>query len=115
MPGTVGQPFAINLFLSGGAAPYTWAVSAGQLPADLHLQTFSDPRDANDELTGTPTTADTLSWTMRVTGVYGTRPASSAGYHPGLTTIRVAARRLTGGWRTGGNSRSEPRLLSMHA
>jgi hypothetical protein len=46
--GTVGQAFGINFFLSGGAAPYTWALVAGQLPPGMHLQTFSDPRDANN-------------------------------------------------------------------
>jgi hypothetical protein len=70
-PGTVGQAFGINFFLSGGAAPYTWAVAAGQLPPGLHLQTFSDPRDASNEMAGTPTTAGTFSWTMRVTDFYG--------------------------------------------
>lgn len=70
-PGTVGQAFGINFFLSGGAAPYTWAVAAGALPPGLHLQTFSDPRNANDEMAGTPTTAGTFSWTMRVTDFYG--------------------------------------------
>jgi large repetitive protein len=70
-PGTVGQAFAINFFLSGGAAPYTWAVVAGALPPGLRLQTFSDPRDADNEMAGTPITAGTFSWTMRVTDVYG--------------------------------------------
>jgi hypothetical protein len=70
-PGTVGQAFGINFFLSGGAAPYTWALVAGALPAGMHLQTFSDPRDANNEMAGTPTTAGTFHWTMRVTDVYG--------------------------------------------
>ena len=40
-------------------------------PAGMRLQTFSDPRDANNEMAGTPTTAGTYSWTMRVTDVYG--------------------------------------------
>ena len=70
-PGTVGQAFGINFFLSGGAAPYTWALVAGSLPAGMRLQTFSDPRDADNEMAGTPTTAGTYSWTMRVTDVYG--------------------------------------------
>jgi hypothetical protein len=43
-PGTVGQAFGVNFFLSGGAAPYTWALVSGQLPTGMHLQTFSDPR-----------------------------------------------------------------------
>ena len=70
-PGTVGQALALNFFLSGGAAPYTWAIVTGQLPPGLHLQTFSDPRDADNELAGTPTTAGTFRWTMRVTDFYG--------------------------------------------
>jgi Putative Ig domain len=69
--GTVGQPFAQNFFLSGGAGPYTWSVASGQLPPGLALQTFSDPRDANDELAGTPTTAGTYTFTMRLTDYAG--------------------------------------------
>jgi hypothetical protein len=53
------------------AAPYTWALVAGSLPAGMQLQTFSDPRDANNEMAGTPTTAGIYTWTMRVTDVYG--------------------------------------------
>src|SRR5207302_7622304 len=45
--GTVGQPFAQNFFLSGGAGPYIWSLASGQLPPGLALRTFSDPRDAN--------------------------------------------------------------------
>ena len=67
----VGQSVAKNLFLTGGAAPYTWSVAFGQLPPGLTLQTFSDPRDANNELVGTPTTAGTYTFTMRVTDYQG--------------------------------------------
>ena len=70
-PGTVGQAFAVNFFLSGGAAPYTWSVASGQLPPGLALQTFSDPRDASNELAGTPTTAGTYTFTMRLTDYNG--------------------------------------------
>jgi Putative Ig domain len=70
-PGAVGQAFGINFFLSGGAGPYTWSLAAGQLPPGMHLQTFSGPRDANDEMAGTPTTAGTFTWTMRVTDYNG--------------------------------------------
>jgi hypothetical protein len=69
--GTVGQPFAQNFFLSGGAGPYTWSLAAGQLPPGLGLKTFGDPRDANNELAGTPTTAGTYTFTMRLTDYAG--------------------------------------------
>src|SRR5689334_25366900 len=71
LPGTVGQAFAQNFFLSGGAAPYTWSVTSGQLPPGLALKTFSDPRDADNELAGTPATAGTYTFTMRVADFYG--------------------------------------------
>jgi large repetitive protein len=70
-PGTVGQALALNFFLSGGAAPYTWALAAGKLPPGLSLQTSGDPRDASNELAGTPTTAGTYTFTMRVSDFSG--------------------------------------------
>jgi hypothetical protein len=71
LAGTVGQSFAQNFFLSGGAGPYTWSVASGQLPPGLTLRTFSDPRDANDELAGTPSQAGTYAFTMRLTDYAG--------------------------------------------
>ena len=59
-PGMVGGAYAQDFFLSGGAGPYTWSLASGQLPPGLTLQTFASPRDANDELAGTPTTAGHL-------------------------------------------------------
>jgi hypothetical protein len=70
-PGTVGQAFGQNFFLSGGAGPYSWAVTSGQLPPGLTLQTFAGPTDANNELAGTPTTAGTYKFTMRLTDYSG--------------------------------------------
>ena len=70
-PGMVGGAYAQNFFLSGGAGPYTWAVAAGQLPPGLKLQTYGDPRDADNELAGTPTTAGTFTFTMRLTDYAG--------------------------------------------
>jgi large repetitive protein len=70
-PGTVGGAYAQNFFLSGGAGPYSWAVAAGELPPGLTLQTSGDPRDASNQLTGTPTAAGTFAFTMRLTDYAG--------------------------------------------
>ena len=40
-------------------------LAAREPPGRLTLQTYSDPRDANDELAGTPTTAGSYPITMR--------------------------------------------------
>jgi putative Ig domain-containing protein len=59
-PGTVGQSYATGVFADGGIQPYSWSVIAGQLPPGLSL-TSSPGR-----ITGTPTTAGTFTFTLRV-------------------------------------------------
>jgi len=63
--GFVGQPYNFNLFASEGVPPYTWSVVAGTLPPGLEL-----PRRDN-QISGTPTTAGTFSFTVRVTDDVG--------------------------------------------
>jgi hypothetical protein len=70
-PGFADQAYTAYFFVIGGAAPYTWSLVSGQFPPGLSLTTFSDPRDANDELAGTPTTTGTYTFTMRVTDYNG--------------------------------------------
>jgi hypothetical protein len=71
-PGTVGQAyFPQDFFISGGGNPYTWTVAAGQLPPGMILQTVGDPRDVDNQLAGTPTTAGTYAFTMKVTDYDG--------------------------------------------
>jgi large repetitive protein len=70
-PGMVGGAYAQDFFLSGGAGPYTWSLASGQLPPGLTLQTSGDPRDASNELAGTPATAGIYSFTMRLADYTG--------------------------------------------
>ena len=58
--GVVGQPYSVQLQATGGAPPYTWAVSAGTLPLGLEL-------DFNTgALSGTPTAAANWQFTVLV-------------------------------------------------
>ena len=64
--GTVGGAFAQNVVASGGTAPYTWAITAGTLPAGLNMAT-------SGVVSGTPTTANGtgVSVSFTATDVYG--------------------------------------------
>jgi hypothetical protein len=58
-PGTVAAAYSQSLAASGGTGPYTWAISAGSLPAGLSL--------SGNTISGTPTTAGNSEFTVRVT------------------------------------------------
>jgi outer membrane autotransporter protein len=62
VPGaTVGATYSQTFTGSGGTAPYTFAISAGALPAGLSLNTTTGA------LIGTPTAAGTFNFTVRAT------------------------------------------------
>jgi len=66
-PAMVGGTYAQGFFLSGGAAPYTWSVASGSLPPGLALTSpYATSGDNNSQLSATPTTAGTYTFTMRV-------------------------------------------------
>ena len=60
-PGRVGVSYANGLFADGGIPPYRWSFVAGQLPPGLSLTT------SPGRISGTPTTAGTFVFTVRVT------------------------------------------------
>jgi hypothetical protein len=67
--GTVGLFYTFTLQKAGGLAPYTWALASGSLPAGLTLNAGSGV------ISGTPTTAATSTFTVRLMDSQST-PAS---------------------------------------
>ena len=59
--GTVNQSYSQQVDASGGTGTYSWSVSSGTLPAGLSINF------ANGRISGTPTTAGTSTFTVRVT------------------------------------------------
>jgi hypothetical protein len=62
--GTVGSSYSNKVNATGGGYPYSWSVSSGSLPAGLSLQNYSLDYD---RITGTPETAGTSTFTIKVT------------------------------------------------
>lgn len=58
--GTVGVAYETGLFAGGGVPPYTWSHVAGTLPPGLSVQA------SPGRVLGTPTTAGTFTFTVRV-------------------------------------------------
>ena len=72
--GTVGSSYFQNFFTSGGVGPFTWTVSAGQLPPGV--------TPTGGHLGGTPTAAGTSTFTIKVTDSAGDQASE-----PGSITI----------------------------
>ncbi|PZU86824.1 MAG: IPT/TIG domain/outer membrane autotransporter barrel domain-containing protein [Shinella sp.] len=62
--GTAGVAYSQMLSAANGAAPYTFAVTSGSLPAGLNLST-------DGKLSGTPTAEESRSFTVTATDSYG--------------------------------------------
>jgi len=56
----VGSVYSIGLSLSGGHSAFTWSISAGALPSGLSINS------STGVISGTPTTAATSNFTVRV-------------------------------------------------
>src|SRR6266566_9213166 len=64
--GTVKTAYSAVIKASGGCTPYKWAIASGALPAGITAKVSSTTTSLN--LAGTPTTAATYSFTVKVTG-----------------------------------------------
>jgi hypothetical protein len=72
--GMVGSPYSVIIAAQGGTAPYSsWTVSSGSLPTGLTLDATSGTISI---IRGTPTTAGTSAFTVKVTD--GGNPAQTA-------------------------------------
>ena len=70
--GMVGKPLdPIQLVASGGVSPYTYAIVSGNLPPGLQLASGSGI------ISGTPTTAGTYGYTVKVTDATGATATSA--------------------------------------
>jgi len=85
--GTINAAYALTLQASSGTPPYTWAVSAGALPAGLKLNT------ATGQIGGTPTAGGKAIFTIQVTDANGATASAAftltiAG-NPAITTATL--------------------------
>jgi hypothetical protein len=84
--GTVGTPYSQTLAGSGGSGTgYTWAITAGSLPPGTSINS------STGAITGTPTTAGTYAFTIRLTD-----SASGSTTKPLSITIGAAPGGATG-------------------
>jgi hypothetical protein len=67
--GTVKTAYSAVIKASGGCTPYKWAIASGALPAGVIAKMSSTTTSLS--LAGTPTTAATYSFAVKVTGCGG--------------------------------------------
>jgi hypothetical protein len=96
--GTQNTAYSATLTATGGAAPYTWSLASGSLPAGLMLAS------STGVISGTPTSAGTSSFTLQVTDANSltatkvltlTINAASGGGGSGIALVQSSALRGT--------------------
>ena len=81
--GTVGSAYSATLAAIGGTSPYTWSISAGQLPPGLTLGS------ATGVISGTPSSTGSYSFTAMVTDSASPQNTASQSY-----TLTIASTTL---------------------
>jgi hypothetical protein len=81
--GVVGTAYSQTVSATGGTAPYTFAVSAGTLPAGLTLNATTGV------ISGTPTSTAAQTFTMRATDTYGCTGTRAYTVTPACPAITV--------------------------
>ena len=72
LPSATLETFYVNVFnLNGGTLPYTWSVLSGQLPPGMYLASDIEFDQTGDDLTGTPRTTGTFTFTMQLKDAAG--------------------------------------------
>ncbi|RZK61199.1 MAG: hypothetical protein EOO59_05650, partial [Hymenobacter sp.] len=96
--GTQGVAYSLTFTTSGGTAPYSYAITAGALPAGLTLA-------SNGTLSGTPTANGSFTFTVMATDAFNS--TGSRTYTLTIATPAVTATTWTGtissDWFTAGN------------
>ncbi len=89
---TVGGAFSQTVNVSGGTAPYTFAVASGTLPAGLAL-------DANQgTISGIPTNTVSTVFSIRATDNLGCTVTTAYGITPACAAISITPTSLSGGF-----------------
>jgi large repetitive protein len=89
-PATVATPFSATLSAGGGAAPYSFAVTGGALPAGMALST-------GGTLSGTPSAGGTFTFTVTATDAAGFTGARAFTLTVAAPTVTVGPASLPGG------------------
>ncbi|WP_027678726.1 putative Ig domain-containing protein [Ralstonia sp. UNC404CL21Col] len=87
----VGSAYSQTLTASGGAAPYTYAITAGTLPTGVSLN------PSTGVISGTPTAGGVANFTVTATDANGYAGARAYGVAISAPTISVSPATLPGG------------------
>ncbi len=87
---TVGTAYGQRLAASGGTGGYSWALASGSLPAGLTL-------DAGGNISGTPSAAGNVGFTVQVTDNSGTRTTAQLGITVSPAALSITTTSLPSG------------------